>query len=186
MTQPYSTANPSYLADRPRRVLLVPLDPVHDIGLKVIRRALNAAGHQTMLLPPDRSLEEVVRAASEYRPDFTLIGRTVGYGTAELLGRLADMMEAAGLRPATKLVIGGMAVRDGLAAELGFDACFGPGTTPEMVLLYIDGKSPRPLSGTAAGQAPPRRRDLTAGFGYQFRHEAIGELAHTVASETLS
>ncbi len=186
MTQPYSTVNPSYLADRPRRVLLVPLDPVHDIGLKVIRRALNAAGHQTMLLPPDRTLEEVVRAASEYRPEFTLIGRTVGYGTAELLGRLADMMEAAGLRPATKLVIGGMAVRDGLAAELGFDACFGPGTTPEMVLLYIDGKSPRPLSGTAAGQAPPRRRDLTAGFGYQFRHEAIGELAHTVASQTLS
>ena len=186
MSKSHAAANQLYLADRPRRVLLAPLDPVHDIGLKVIRRALNTAGHQTMLLPPDRTLEEVVRAVSEYHPEFTLIGRTVGYGTAELLSRLADMMDAAGLRPATKLVIGGMAVRDGLAAELGFDACFGPGTTPEMVLLYIDGKSPRPPFGAATGQTPPARPDLTAGFSYEFRHEAIGELARKVASQTLS
>lgn len=178
-----------FLADKPRKILLVPLDPVHDIGLKVIRRALNAAGHQTMLLPPDRTLEEVIRAVSEYRPEFTLVGRTVGYGTAEVLGRLADMMEAAGLRPATQLVIGGMAVRDGLAAELGFDASFGPGTSPEMVLAYIDGQSsPKAVSagGGAAGGAAPKRRDLVAGYSYDFRNDRIGELAHHIASETLS
>ena len=34
-----------------KKILLVPLDPVHDMGLKLIRKALDDKGHSTVLLP---------------------------------------------------------------------------------------------------------------------------------------
>ena len=53
------------MAAERKRVLLAPLDPVHDIGLKMVRQALDRAGHSTMLLPPDYSAEEIVSIALE-------------------------------------------------------------------------------------------------------------------------
>ena len=44
-----------------KKVLLSPLDPVHDIGLKMIKRGLNEAGLETKLLPPDTPAEEIIR-----------------------------------------------------------------------------------------------------------------------------
>ena len=45
-----------------KKVLLAPLDPVHDIGLKMIKRGLEQAGHETILLPPDYSQEEIIKS----------------------------------------------------------------------------------------------------------------------------
>ena len=36
-----------------KRAILVPLDPVHDIALKMIGRQLEEAGHEVVLLQPD-------------------------------------------------------------------------------------------------------------------------------------
>ncbi|HHX22430.1 MAG TPA: cobalamin B12-binding domain-containing protein, partial [Thermoanaerobacterales bacterium] len=45
-----------------KKVLLAPLDPVHDIGLKIIKRGLEQAGHTTLLMPPDYSQEEIIKS----------------------------------------------------------------------------------------------------------------------------
>ena len=107
-----------------KKVLLAPLDPVHDVGAKLIARALRERGHEVTLLQPDLSPEEVVSRARQVDPDFIMVSRTISYGTPELLARFADMCDAAGLRSSAKLVVGGMSIRKETAQERfrrGFD-----------------------------------------------------------------
>jgi len=151
------------------RVLLAPLDPVHDIGLKMIARGLEQAGHETVLLPPDLTPEEIVSQALEKGARTLLISRTLGYGVAELLARFIDLADAAGLREKARIGIGGMAVRRELAAELGFDAGFGPGTTVEEVACFVERREyvPDPT------RTHKEKADMTAGYGYGYRHPGI-------------
>jgi len=153
-----------------KKVLLAPLDPVHDIGLKLIARGLEAADYQTVLLPPDLTAEEIIDHALREEVDTLLLSRTLGYGVAELLARFVDLADAAGLRSRVRLGIGGMAVRPELAAELGFDAGFGPGTTVEEVICFIEGRDYCPDPARSA----KTKRDMTAGYTYRYRHDAIG------------
>ncbi|MBM7866836.1 cobalamin-binding protein [Heliobacterium gestii] len=164
-----------------KKVLLVPLDPVHDIGLKMLRRGIEEAGHQTMLLPPDLPPEEIVSVISRESPDQVLVSRTLGYGVAELLARFVDLTDAAGLRDKTTLVVGGMAIRPELAAELGFDAGFGPGTSVDEVIAYIEG---RPFQPDAA-KVKKEKAQLTAGYTYEYRHPAIGKLLDKIVDGIL-
>ena len=77
----------------PRTILCVPLDPVHDAGIKIIRNALARRGHKTVLLSPDLSMDAVVRRAAAEQFDDILVSRTLGYGVAELLGRFVDLLD---------------------------------------------------------------------------------------------
>ncbi len=160
------------------RVLLAPLDPVHDIGLKMIARGLDQAGHETVLLPPDLSPEEIVSQTLQQGAQTLLISRTLGYGVAELLARFIDLADAAGLRAKTRIGIGGMAVRRELAAELGFDAGFGPGTTVEEVRCFVERREYVP--------DPTRTRksksDMTAGYDYRYRHPGIAAKLETISA----
>ena len=45
------------------KILLAPLDPVHDAGLKLIKRKLEALGYPCVLLPPDITVEEIGETA---------------------------------------------------------------------------------------------------------------------------
>jgi Predicted cobalamin binding protein len=151
------------------KVLLAPLDPVHDIGLKMIARGLDQAGCQTVLLPPDLDAEEIVHYALKEEPGTLLLSRTLGYGVAELLARFVDLADAAGIRTRVRLGIGGMAIKPELAAELGFDAGFGPGTTVEEVVCFVEGRDYIPDL-TKFSKIKP---DMTAGYGYRYRHPGI-------------
>lgn len=165
------------MAAERKRVLLAPLDPVHDIGLKMVRQALDRAGHSTMLLPPDYSAEEIVSIALEEKAEYVLISRTLGYGIAELLGRFIDLADVAGLREKAKLIIGGMAIRPELAAELGFDAGFGPGTDVAEAVAYIEN---RPYQ--AGGQKTVKtKRDFTKDYSYIYHNGKIAGLLDRIA-----
>ncbi|MBE3588653.1 MAG: cobalamin B12-binding domain-containing protein, partial [Thermoanaerobacteraceae bacterium] len=158
-----------------------PLDPVHDVGLKMIRRGLKEAGHETILLPPDMSVEEVVQEVLKTSPDTVLISRTLGYGVAELLARLVDLLDAVGVREKVRLGVGGMAIRPELAAELGFDGGFGPGTTVEEALAFVENREYQPdLAGTTK-----QKRDLTAGYSYVYRHGGIRQKLKTITGMIL-
>ncbi|MEW6399570.1 MAG: cobalamin B12-binding domain-containing protein [Bacillota bacterium] len=160
-----------------KRVLLAPLDPVHDVGLKLIKKQLEGQGHRVTLLSPDLTPEEVTRAALAEHPDALLVSRTVGYEAAELLARLADLLDAAGLRPRMRVAVGGMAVRPELAAEMGYDAGFGPGTPPQAAVAFVEGT---PL--TAGEEALTLQKPgLCAGYGYGWRDTPIGDLARELA-----
>jgi methylmalonyl-CoA mutase cobalamin-binding domain/chain len=165
-----------------KKVLLAPLDPVHDIGLKMIRRAIQEAGHTAVLLPPDLPVEEVIRAIMEEKADTVLLSRTLGYGVAELLAKFVDLLDAAGLREKVKVGIGGMAIRSELAAELGFDAGFGPGTTIEEALAFIEGREYNP----EANKVRKEKADLTAGYSYKFKHAGIAVLLDKITSQIMT
>ncbi len=164
-----------------KTVLLAPLDPVHDVGLKMIRRALENAGHKTILLQPDLAPEEIVESALENQVDCVLLGRTLGYGTAEAAARFVDLADASGLRDRVLLGIGGMAIRPELAAELGFDGGFGPGTTPEEAVAFVEGRTYK----TQVRRVLRQRADFWSSFTYEYRHREIGRLLDKIARDFL-
>ncbi len=159
------------------KVVLAPLDPVHDVGVKLIARALAGRGHDVTLLPPDLTPEEVVSRASQVSPDFVMVGRTISYGTAELLARFVDLCDSAGLRRTARLVLGGMSVRPEMAQELGFDAAFGQDTIPADVADYVEGKA----KDRSAAREPRTKSDLVKGYSYMFRDKEIGDRCVEVA-----
>lgn len=159
-----------------KRVLLAPIDPVHDIGLKMVGRSLSEAGHETILLAPDLPLEEIVQAALDEKVDVVLLSRTVGYGVAELLSRFNDLADAAGLRDKVRIGIGGMAIRPELAQELGFDAGFGPGTTMEESVAFVE---ERPFE-KDTHLTRKQRANVAEGHSYAYRNQRVRELLDTI------
>lgn len=165
----------------PRRLLCVPLDPVHDVGIKIIRDALARRGHQTELLSPDLPMEAVIARAMAAPYDFILVSRTLGYGVAELLGRFVDMLDAAGVRTSARIVIGGKAVTPELAAELGFDRGFDEHATIEEIAAYIEDRPPAESEGSEWRE----KRDLTAGYSYAFRDPQAGTYLAAIVDRLL-
>ena len=164
-----------------KTVVIAPLDPVHDVGVKLIARALSERGHSVTLLPPDLTAEEVVSRASQLKPDFIMVGRTISYDTAEVLAKFVDLCDSAGLRKDASLVLGGMSVRPEMAQELGFDAGFGPDTVPSDVADFIEGRE----ASEAQSRAYRDSTDLTSGFSYGFRDKEIGDRCLEVARRLL-
>ena len=72
------------------KILLAPLDPVHDAGLKLIKRKLEVLGYECVLLPPDITVEEIGEAALAEKVDMIFVGRTVGYGVEQLFRRVKE------------------------------------------------------------------------------------------------
>lgn len=165
-----------------KKILMAPLDPVHDIGLKIIKRNLDERGYQTILLPPDYQQEEIVKAALDNNVGAILISRTLGYGVAELLARFADLVEAAGLREKVKLAIGGMSIRPELAQELGYDAGFGPGTVIGEVLAFLEDRDYVP----EIDSLRKVKTDFTQGFTYAYRNQEIGRFLDKIVDSILS
>ncbi len=153
-----------------KNILCVPLDPVHDVGIKIIRNALAQRGHRTELLSPDLDMDEVVRVAAAGKYDDILVSRTLGYGIAELLGRFVDLLDAAGVRKSARVILGGKAVTAELAAELGFDRGFDEHAPIEEVVAYIEGRS---VAG-GASVVQRERPDMTAGYSYIFQRQSGG------------
>lgn len=166
-----------------KQILLAPLDPVHDIGLKMIARGLEEAGHRITLLQPDLEPAEIIdQILKRGNIGTLLLSRTLGYGVGELLARFVDLADAAGVRETVKIGIGGMAIRPELAAELGFDAGFGPGTTVEEVLCFVEGRPYQP-DPTRSKKVKP---DLTSGYDYHYLNLEIGKKLETISELVLS
>ncbi|MEW6521983.1 MAG: cobalamin-dependent protein [Bacillota bacterium] len=164
-----------------KKVLLAPLDPVHDVGLKLVKRALERAGHTTILLQPDLSVDEIVQRAVEEEVHSVLVGRTLGYNVPEVLARLVDVMEAAGLRGRVQLGVGGMAIRPELAAELGYDRGFGPGTSPEEAVAFVEGRAPV----VAEVMSSRDKGDLTSGYSYRVHDPGLAKTLDAIARDTI-
>ncbi|SDD39130.1 cobalamin B12-binding domain-containing protein [Sporomusa acidovorans] len=154
-----------------KKVLLAPIDPVHDIGLKMIARGLEQAGHQAILLQPDLPVEEIIqKILHDHEVEILLLSRTLGYGVGELLARFIDLTDAVGIRERVKIGIGGMAIRPELAAELGFDAGFGPGTTVEEVICFVEDREYKP----DLIRTKKIKKDMTASYDYHYGSAVIG------------
>lgn len=122
------------------KILLAPLDPVHDAGLKLIKRKLEALGYACVLLPPDITVEEIGEASLQEQADMIFIGRTVGYGVEQLFRRVRNVLTRQGVFKTTRVAIGGMAITDELARSLGFEGGYGSNTTIEEIHALIERK----------------------------------------------
>lgn len=120
------------------KILLAPLDPVHDAGLKLIKRKLEVLGYQCVLLPPDITVEEIGEAALKEKVDMIFVGRTVGYGVEQLFQRVREVLTRQGVFGKIRVAIGGMAVNDELAKALGFEGGYGPHTSIEEIHALIE------------------------------------------------
>ncbi len=165
----------------PKNILCVPLDPVHDVGIKIIRAELAKHGHNTELLSPDLPMESIIKKAANGKYDFILVSRTLGYGIAELLARFVDMLDAAGVREKTKIVIGGKAITPELSAELGFDKGFDEHSSIESIIAYVEGK---PFQENSSAQKKSKR-NIPASHSYKFHNNEIELLLEQIASKTL-
>jgi methylmalonyl-CoA mutase cobalamin-binding subunit len=120
------------------KILLAPLDPVHDAGLKLIKRKLEVLGYQCVLLPPDITVEEIGEASLREKVDMIFVGRTVGYGVEQLFQRVKEVLTRQGVFGKIRVAIGGMAVNDELAKALGFEGGYGPHTSIEEIHALIE------------------------------------------------
>lgn len=155
-----------------KKVLLAPLDPVHDIALKITNRGLREAGYETVILPPDLPSEEIIQTIVDEDAGTVLISRTLGYGVAELLARFVDLADAAGIRDKVRIAVGGMAIRPELAQELGFDASFGPGSTIDETIAFVEGREYIKKSNFER----KHEDDITDNYTYNVKHNRIREL----------
>jgi methylmalonyl-CoA mutase cobalamin-binding subunit len=164
------------------KILLAPFDPVHDVGLKLIKRKLDDREHRTILLPPDVFAEEVVDSIKLHQPDAVLIGRTVGYDTATLLGNLMNLIKAKGLRDKTRIGIGGMAVTAEMGAQLGYDACFPPRTPIEDVIAFVE-----QAKGVTVGleRKLKQKRDLITGSSFAVKDKELEDLLNKITAGIL-
>lgn len=163
------------------KIVLVPLDPVHDVAVKMLSREFSQRGHQTVLLPPDMKMEEIIEICQKQMPDYIMVSRTLGYNAAELLGRFIDLVDAAGLRKKCKVVVGGKAITKELAAELGYDAGFGEKTRWEEVVAYVEGKEVL----TDIQRIKKTKKDITESYSYQVKDGAFFELLEKISDQII-
>ena len=168
-----------------KKVLLSPLDPVHDNAVKLIQRKLRDRDYATILMPPGTTVEEIVDTAIHEKPDAILISRTLGYQVAETLGRLVDLAEAAGIRETTRIGVGGMAITREVGAELGFDATFVGELKMTELLSFLENRKIEFLDGDDAAAENQGKPDITAGYTYQFKDSEIASLLDTIAEQAL-
>ncbi len=164
-----------------KRVLCIPLDPVHDVGIKIIHQELQKRGYLSDLLPPDLPLEVILEKCLEKDYDFILVSRTIGYGVAEILARFNDLLDASGIREKSKIIIGGKAITPELATELGFDQGFDEHTTIDGLISYLEGRH----SNNKKIGLHRVRKDFVSNHTYEFHDKEIENLLDIIAEKSL-
>lgn len=81
----------------------------------------------------------LVAEARRHQADAILVSQVVTQRDIHIsnLAQLVELLEAEGMREQVLLLVGGPRITHQLALELGYDAGFGPGTTPRQVASYI-------------------------------------------------
>lgn len=165
-----------------KRILLSPLDPVHDVGLRMLKKQLDERGHETILLSTDLDNSEIIAQGLYNQVDVVLLSRSIGYGVSELLSDFIDLAEASGLREKAKIAIGGRAIKPELAAELGFDAVFGPHSDMEEAIAFVEGRNYEPFH---SHNQTVQKKDILAGHNYDFHLSEIEKLLQQIVDMLL-
>lgn len=94
---------------------------------------------ETLNLGSQVQNETLLARAIEFGADAILVSQVVTQKDIHLdnLAQLVDMIEAEGLRERVLLICGGPRITHEVALELGFDAGWGPGTTPNLVASFV-------------------------------------------------
>ncbi len=94
---------------------------IHDIGKNIVTILLRGAGYEVQDLGIDVPTEKIVKMVREEKPDY--IGLSALLTTTMVnMGEVIEALKENGLRDKVKVLIGGAAVSDEYAREIGADA----------------------------------------------------------------
>ena len=94
---------------------------IHDIGKNIIAILLRGAGYEVNDLGTDVPTEKIMEVVREYKPDFLGLSALLTT-TMVVMGEVIEALKENGLRDKVKVLIGGAAVSDEYAQEIGADA----------------------------------------------------------------
>lgn len=94
---------------------------IHDIGKNIVAILLKGSGYEVTDLGIDVPTEKIVEYVRENNPDY--LGLSALLTTTMLvMGDIIEALKAAGLRDKVKVLVGGAAVSEEYAREIGADA----------------------------------------------------------------
>ncbi len=94
---------------------------IHDIGKNIVTILLKGAGYEVNDLGTDVPTERIVEVVREYKPDFLGLSALLTT-TMVVMGKIIEALKENGLRDKVKILIGGAAVSNEYAQEIGADA----------------------------------------------------------------
>ncbi len=94
---------------------------IHDIGKNIVAILLKGAGYEVEDLGIDVSSEKIVEVVREDKPDFLGLSALLTT-TMVAMGETIEALKENGLRDEVKVLIGGAAVSEEYAQEIGADA----------------------------------------------------------------
>ena len=140
-------------AATPRRIRVVLAKPGldgHDVGAKVVARAMRDAGFEVIYTGLRQTPEAVCRIALEEDADVIALSSMAG-SHVSFCERLAPLLDEAGLRDKLWLVGGNLPAADhACLRELGFRGIFPTGSTLASIVAYIRDECTRAWPETAA------------------------------------
>lgn len=94
---------------------------IHDIGKNIVAILLKGAGYEVYDLGTDVSTDKIVDFVREEKPNY--LGMSALLTTTMLgMGEVIEALKEAGVRDSVKVLIGGAAVSEDYAKEIGADA----------------------------------------------------------------
>jgi len=94
---------------------------IHDIGKSIVAILLKGAGYEVNDLGIDVATKRIVEVVREDKPDFLGLSALLTT-TMVAMGEIIEALKENGLRDKVKVLIGGAAVSDEYAQEIGADA----------------------------------------------------------------
>jgi 5-methyltetrahydrofolate--homocysteine methyltransferase len=94
---------------------------IHDIGKNIVAILLKGAGYEVFDLGIDIPTEKIVEFVKENKPDFLGLSALLTT-TMVTMGEVIESLKAAGVRDSVKVLIGGAAVSEDFANDIGADA----------------------------------------------------------------
>ena len=93
---------------------------IHDIGKNIVAILLKGAGYDVHDLGIDIPTDKIVEFVKNEKPDFLGLSALLTT-TMVVMGEVIDALKAAGVRDQVKVLIGGAAVSEDFAKEIGAD-----------------------------------------------------------------
>ena len=106
---------------------------IHDIGKNIVAILLKGSGYEVNDLGIDVPTEKIVDFVRKEKPDFLGLSALLTT-TMVVMGEIVEALEDNGLRDKVKVLIGGAAVSDEFAQEIGADAFCADGFSAIKVL----------------------------------------------------
>ncbi len=94
---------------------------LHDIGKNIVDILLRGSGYEVKDLGIDVPTKKIIQVVREWKPDFLGLSALLTT-TMVVMGEIIEALKESGLRDKVKVLVGGAAVSEEFAQEIGADA----------------------------------------------------------------